>query len=126
MFGSLVRDVATIFANDIPTNGDSVNIAVVKKDPDSDISEHEVRYFGFDFSHKGLPIWIPDLKYKRSTPPHKERVYNIFNKIIEFIFLYEFGERFHSNHPDERALTQFAKQLANKYSDKVLAEFNRA
>lgn len=80
-------DVAKISIHKIEAEGDALNIAIIKKLSDSTVSRYEIRYFGFDFSHKHRPLSIPKIEKKPSQLPNIEKVNRILKGILESVFL---------------------------------------
>lgn len=87
IFDPLLTDIAIICVNNIPTPGDSQNVAIIKKG-----ESYEARYFGFDFSSKRQPLAIP--KKASSIDSNKMRV--LLSNYLEYILDKEFGNKLFS------------------------------
>jgi hypothetical protein len=92
----LVTDIAKICFYDIPTDFDSLNIAIVKKSDDKlqEGSSYEVRYFGFDFSSKCGSLSIPTLEKKEKLVVNEEDIEKILNHILTDLIYYECFDEF--------------------------------
>jgi hypothetical protein len=113
VFDSALTDIAKICLYDIPAGGDSLNIAIVKKSSDSAVCQHEVRYFGFDFSSNHGFLAIPD-EHRPSTSPNMDKATRLLNSIIDNIFFCEFGRRY--DYGDESAnLGNLKDRLVQRY-----------
>jgi hypothetical protein len=123
VFDSALTDIAKICLYDIPAEGDSLNIAIVKKASDSAVCQHEVRYFGFDFSSKQGFLEIPDAENRSSTPANIDKATRLLNSIINYVFFFEFGRRY--DYGDESAsLRNLKDRLAQRYTKDVVARMS--
>jgi len=123
VFDSALTDIEKICLYDIPAGGDSVNIAVVKKASDSAVCQHEVRYFGFDFSSKRGFLAIPDAENRSSTAPNIDKATLLLNIIIDNVFFCEFGRRYY--YGDESAnLGNLKDRLVQRYIKDVAARMS--
>ena len=121
VFDSVLTDIAKICFYDIPVGGDSLNIAIVKKPSDSTVCQHEVRYFGFDFSSKSNPLIIPDIENRPSSSPKSkiEDIKWLLDRIIDNIFFFEFGQGYDFG-PETANLIKLKDQLVQRYIKDVV------
>lgn len=119
---SVLTDIEKICLYDIPAGRDSLNIAILKKPSESAVCQHEIRYFGFDFSDKDTPLAIPEDK-PLVHPLNKDRAKWILNSILDNVFIYEFGRRYLFK--DEGGnLKSLKNRLVQKYSEIIIARMN--
>ncbi len=122
---SLLTDVAKICLHHIPAGGDSLNIAVVKKPSKATLCQYEVRYFGFDFSSKHDPLDIPEVQERPSAPSNPERATQLFDRILDNVLYWEFGDRYDYGDEKERAkLRSFKEQLVQKYNKEIVTRMS--
>ncbi len=122
---SLLDDVAKICIYDLPTLLDSLNIAIVKKSSGSEISQYEIRYFGFDFSSKSTPLSIPTIQERLSKAPNMGKAKEVLNEILSWVFFYEFGRGYNRNDDEGKKLQDLKNVLVEKYSKEVIARINK-
>lgn len=84
----LLTDLAKIYLYDIPADGDSLNVAIVKKDSNASIIQYEIRYFGFDFTNTeyNIPKNIGDFCKK----PNINKIYSILNLVLDSVVRTEY------------------------------------
>ena len=123
VFHSALTDIAKICLYNIPVEGDSLNIAVVEKASDSAVCQHEVRYFGFDFSSKHAFLEIPDAENISSTPPDIDKAMGLLNSIIDHVFCCEFGKSYLYG-PESANLRNLKDRLAQRYIQDVAARMS--
>jgi hypothetical protein len=123
VFDSALTDISKICSYNIPAEGDSLNIAIVKKASDSAVCQHEVRYFGFDFSSKRKFLAIPDAENRSSTPPNIDKATQLLNSIIENVFFCEFGQRYLYGAESEN-LRNLKDRLVQRYIKGVAARMS--
>lgn len=114
IFDSVLTDIAKICLYNIPSNIDSLNIAIVKKPSDSAVAQHEVRYFGFDFSSKDGLLSIPDADTP-STSPDISQAKKILNSIITNVVWCEFFESDSYYEKKGMNIRKLIERLVEKY-----------
>lgn len=106
IFHPLLDDIVKICLLDLPDNQDSQNIAIVKRTDTSTASLYEVRYLGFDFTHKhgSLGPLTKDQQAKEKDDPMDDplfvsierfnRACSILKSFLPSVMGCEFGYRF--------------------------------
>lgn len=119
----LLTDIAKICLHHVPVGTDSLNIAIVRKNS-LEICPYEIRYFGFDFSSKYHALDISKIEEQPSAQFDVERAENILNAILDYVFMWEFGEKY-SYGEDKEKLQNFQKQLVQEQSQELVARMQR-
>jgi hypothetical protein len=121
VINSLITDFAKICLYNVPINGDSVNIAVVKKPSENAVCQYEIRYFGFDFSWKWEPLDMSVIQKKPSVSPKMIATHRYsFEIILNVIFFSEFK----SSRDDSERVQSLKNRLLQKFDDKIKAIIN--
>lgn len=109
----LLTDLAKIYLYDIPADGDSLNVAIVKKDSKASLSQYEIRYFGFDFSNVGynIPKNIGDF----CKQPNIKKIYSILNLVLDSVVRTEYTYDKYEIGPDSSYNSLLKDQLLEKF-----------
>lgn len=100
VFDPMLDDLARICLHDLPAGGETMNVAIVNKnhrphresaeDGKTAEPEYAVRYFGFDFSDKGI-----FKLFKPEGPVHDRalegKAFMYMYRMIQVVFAHEFG-----------------------------------
>jgi len=108
---SLLTDIAKISLYGLGIGGDSLNLAILKKSCDSIASLYEIRYFGFDFTHKSFRLDIPQ---KPIEHPDPTQAIDLLNEALEIVFHYEFGTSYELTSPEREKLLILKNQIITR------------
>ncbi len=118
-FEPFLTDVLKICTFNLPVSGDSVNIAIVKKqNPKNDLKdEFEIRYFGFDFTHKNRELNIA--KYTNNSSIRAkldtEKAKTLIEDFLIDIFLHEFVQEYANPQMDKTPIYKLRDTLNKKF-----------
>ncbi len=103
----LATDIKKLCKHQIPTNSDSLNIAITREESNLTLSPYQARYFGFDFSNKCIPLSLQELNFKEQ----KIKYTKTFTFLLDQILFWEFGQRYDR----DATLQNFKKILIDRY-----------
>lgn len=112
---STVEDLKKVCAWEIPSGGDSLNMAVVKQ-----ADGFVLRYFGFDFTSESREAHVPTTAMPPSTVT-KKAMKKLLVNFLDVFFHYEFHERYYWGTDEER---QKISVLMNALIEKSLEKIN--
>lgn len=128
VFDSMMTDIAKICVYDIPVNEDSLNFVIAKKPiAATSASPFEARYFGFDFSSKDRWLSIPkNLPKRQNTEIEKATSNWILSRCLDYVFWYEFGNKYLHNAEGMRAdLTALLERLKERFTKEISARMEK-
>jgi len=103
----LVTDIKKLCKYQIPTNSDSLNIAITRQKSNLTQSPYQTRYFGFDFSNKRTPLSIRELNLEEQ----KIKYTKTLTFLLDQILFWEFGYRYDC----DATLKNFKDILIDRY-----------
>lgn len=103
----LLTDVAKICLYDLPGNGDTMNMAIIKKDP------CEVRYLGFDFTDKEL-MSLFKLEGPVDFRVLEAKAFMYMYRMLKELIAYEFGASDKGEALFNRLIAKYPKIIAQR------------
>lgn len=133
----LLTDLAKIVLYRLPSNTDSLNMAIIKKPIVSEESsnQYEVRYFGFDFSSKRAITPTPTMEKFTDPVANSKEVNFLLHKYLNILFYNEFGQEYNDQNSKcirlkvvdktPYPLIEFKDHLVEKYTQIILERIEK-